>query len=660
MTPAGENLPWNTPRQAIGYDWLHYQQHSARARRFAACRDAQQRISHQPECLKREIYRYGDYLEQQRGTARANTFYRYCAEKMLPRVEKVTQRWRLDGLYSPTSQAVFRGHFDTPFLRFLASRLVNMVARYNRMPDMNKTDVDLLGKDIAHFIRAELAGIESDEGHDLKTLHRWYLHAALICRQFNVEPPRWQRITTHVSDEQEMASAVMKMFNEKWWSRHLQRTAALWREHLFIALGSVSRKQHPYASQNCLRAWRDQKHRTREFLKGMELEDEEGNRISLIEQYDKSQANPAIRRGELMVRLHGFETICTELGYAGEFCTLTAPSSYHATLASGRANPRWSGANPQDTQRWLNRTWACIRARLHREGIRLFGIRVAEPHHDGTPHWHLLLFMPVSDRAKSLAILREYVLKEETPVSEQAQNARFQATSIDPQKGSATGYIAKFIAKNIDGYTLDEETDHETGRGLKEQSAAVCAWASRWRIRQFQFLGGAPVTVYRELRRLANSQAAQSISPMMSSAHHAADKGDWASYVTLQGGPFACRATLRIRPFYLSAGRFNDYGEEIVTLRGLYDAHKGKSLPLITRTKQWKIVPRIVPETDSTTTPSATPWSSVINCTDPCPLPAQWQPGFPLNRPQRRKLTRWLRQSPVRKPRTRAGGNATD
>ncbi len=32
--------------------------------------------------------------------------------------------------------------------------------------------------------------------------------------------------------------------------------------------------------------WREQKRRTREFLKGMELEDEEGNRISLIEKYD--------------------------------------------------------------------------------------------------------------------------------------------------------------------------------------------------------------------------------------------------------------------------------------------------------------------------------------------------------------------------------------
>jgi len=42
--------------------------------------------------------------------------------------------------------------------------------------------------------------------------------------------------------------------------------------------------------------WRDQKRRTREFLKGMELQDNDGNRISLIDKYAASVANPAIRR----------------------------------------------------------------------------------------------------------------------------------------------------------------------------------------------------------------------------------------------------------------------------------------------------------------------------------------------------------------------------
>lgn len=58
---------------------------------------------------------------------------------------------------------------------------------------------------------------------------------------------------------------------------------------------------------------------------------------------------------------------------------------------------------------------------------------------------------------------------------------------MDLALSSATGYVVKYISKNIDGYALDGESDHESGRQLKETAKHATAWASCWGIRQFQF-----------------------------------------------------------------------------------------------------------------------------------------------------------------------------
>jgi len=614
---------------------------------FAALLHARKALSLQPETIRHEVYRTTAVLERTQGSQRANAFLISFCKKALPRLELVAKKYECRGVKSDVSAAVFAGHFDTQLMQYLASRMVNMVARYNRLPDMSRADIDLLAGDIANFIRAELAGMDDAGFGELKTLHAWYMRAGVIAVQFNVTPPHWEKITRRYVGHDEIAPAVIRMFNEVWWRGRLRRVAAAWREHLQIAVGNVSKKRHPYASKGCVTDWREQKRRTREFLKGLELEDEDGNRISLIEKYDGSVANPAIRRCELMTRIRGFENICNELGYVGEFYTLTAPSKYHATTKAGYRNSKWNGSSPADTQGYLTGIWARIRAKLHREEIRIFGIRVAEPHHDATPHWHMLMFMLPEDVERVRRIIRDYAWQEDGRElsSDKARKARFHAEAIDPEKGSATGYVAKYISKNIDGYALDGETDNESGELLKETAPAVSAWAARWHIRQFQFVGGAPVTVYRELRRLADTETAHGLSVEFAAVHDAADAGDWAGYVNAQGGPFVRRDDLQVRTLYEPRTEVNQYGEETVCIRGVYDSAIGAGTPILTRLTQWKIVPKRGVDLDLDVKGAPAPsWSSVNNCTgDQVP-----DPGIdltkPLNRRERRKLTERLRK----------------
>ncbi|EDW2791982.1 replication endonuclease [Salmonella enterica] len=618
MSDIAYAYPWNAPRSAVASPYETYEEIHRRDRMIAALLRARKALAIQHDCVRFDVYRTADALERHQGTQRANAFLVTFYKKALPRLDLVAKKYQLTDINAQLSDAVFAGHFDTQLLQFLASRMVSMTARYNRLPDMSKADVKLLAGDIANFIRAELANMPEMEGSELKTLYHWYMRAGLICLQFNVTPPHWERVTKRLVDHDDIAPAIMRMFNEKWWSNRLNRVSREWKEHLQIALGSVSKTQQPYASKGCVTEWREQRKRTLEFIKGMELEDEEGNRIGLVDKYFGSVANPAIRRAELMVRIRGFENICNELGYASEFYTITAPSKYHATTKAGYRNHKWSGASPAETQAYLTGIWSRIRAKLHREGVRIFGIRVAEPHHDATPHWHMLMFMLPGDVEHVRSVIRKYAHKEDRGelVSDKARKARFHVEAIDPEKGSATGYIAKYISKNIDGYALDGEKDDETGETLKDSARFVSAWAARWRIRQFQFIGGAPVTVFRELRRMRDTETAHGLSIEFALAHDAADVGDWAGYVNAQGGPFVRRDDLQVRTLYEPRTELNQYGEEVVCIRGIYDTDIGSGSPILTRLTQWKIVPkRAVDLAVDVRGATAPPRSSVNNCT---------------------------------------------
>ncbi|WP_033755129.1 replication endonuclease [Pantoea sp. NGS-ED-1003] len=613
--------PWNAPREAIASPYPTYEEVHSRNQMNAALARAQELLEKQPTLIQLDVRRRVSELEKTQGIARANAYLaKTFVERTLPRVECVSEQYRLEEMSSGTFNLLAGNAVQQAGAASAAGTLWELMRRFNRLPDMARADVDLLAGDVANFILAELvqAHAQASDESDYRYTHRVYMTAATITRELSQTPPLWEKVTSRLFDPEEVTPAIMRMQTEKWWKGRLRRVAASWREHLQIALANVSKKHTPYASSMTVSEWREQKRRTREFLKGMELEDEEGNRISLIEKYDGSVANPAIRRCELMTRIRGFENICNEMGFIGEFYTLTAPARYHATIKTGHRNRKWNGASPADTQRYLCGVWQKIRAKLHREEIRIFGIRVAEPHHDATPHWHMLMFMRPEQVERVREIMRDYAWQEDSGElkTDKARKARFHAEAIDPEKGSATGYVAKYISKNIDGYALDGETDDESGKDLKETASAVSAWAARWHIRQFQFVGGAPVTVYRELRRMADSDTAHGLSVEFAAAHDAADAGDWAGYVNAQGGPFVRRDELAVRTWYQASDDVNEYGEETVRIKGVYATEVGEDTPILTRLAQWKIVPkRAVDLGFEFKDASASSRSSVNNCT---------------------------------------------
>ncbi|MFW6787062.1 replication endonuclease, partial [Enterobacter hormaechei] len=609
--------PWNEPKQAIAVDKtpaVDLYELGQEQEFFAWVEDTLKPL---PTFIRRRVSSRINAVHADKGRHIAKLTLRNIVARDLPHVRAVTEQYAVP----VGSDWIISSELNPLFHTF--ENLRELTRRFNQLADSTDEDIDLLAQDIAIYANAALAEVSETYAvlSPVDYSKRMLREGSRLIAYFGLIAP-WASRRKMPLDE--MAASIRKILDDRFWSRLLRKYARRWREHLHIAFGDVRRDVSPYCSKNHVKQWDARRKRSREIMSRLELEDQvTGERMSLIEQIDKSVSNPEKRRVELMTRIGGFEKVATESGYAGSFFTLTAPSKYHAYTAFGHRNHKWNGASPRRSQRYLNQIWQQIRAELARREIPVFGLRVAESHHDGTPHWHGLLFTAPEHTAELKEVMEDYATREDAEelTGKSGKQPRFELKPIDPALGSATGYVVKYISKNIDGYALDGESDHESGRPLKETAKHATAWASCWGIRQFQFVGGAPVSVWRELRRLRNQELADKVSPVFGELHRAAHAGDWQGYITLQGGPFVSRSRLVLRAWYQYKNEPTSYGEYQKSIKGL--VMPASSIPPVeTRLHSYRIV-KMKPKSSDHADPdfdlkgaSAPSWTRVNNCTE--------------------------------------------
>lgn len=384
------------------------------------------------------------------------------------------------------------------------------------------------------------------------------------------------------------AGVLRRLVCDRWWRRTLRKAHAFMVEAESIRLGLVRKGAGCYVSDDSMRRRAGQRARNAAALQSVAAVNAEGQAFTLADVAAKGTANGAVRRAELMTRIAGFEVIADECGHPAEFVTVTCPSRMHKWRRgddSPEPNPAYDGTLPDAAQRYLAGQWAKLRAAAARVGLGLYGFRIAEPHHDGCPHWHLLLWHPArtADGRQVapllLELLRRYFLEADSPDEPGAKRYRVKVEPVDRAKGSAVAYVAKYVAKNIDGYAVGVDL---YGQPALESSQRVEAWASTWRVRQFQQVGGPPVGVWRELRRVhpflppmdavdaafeglaACNRAALSMlqDPATSEVDEAHRiKHGWADYVRVQGGPTAKRRAHALRLWREPTGEATRYGE---------------------------------------------------------------------------------------------------
>ena len=615
---------WNAPREAVG------RERPLTRDELRQVQGVLSKIDRLPYFLSSLFTSRYEYIRRNKSPVHGLYFLKSTfLRRLWPRIERVNQRNEMNTDAS---------------LLFLAES-----ENYARLPGMNDKELKKFAARIASqiFIMYEELSDAWEEAHGGKeslftdeAQAHLYGYVAGASRAFNVTPLFWKKYRKGQMTIRQAYSGVARLMDDEWWINQLKAQRMRWHEALLIAAGEVNKDRSPYASKHAVRDVHSRRLANLEYLKSCELENKvTGERIDLISKVMGSISNPEIRRMELMNTIAGIERYAAAEGDVGMFITLTAPSKYHPTRQVGKGkektvqlNHGWNGEayTPKDAQRYLCRIWSLMRTAFKDNDLRVYGMRVVEPHHDGTPHWHMMLFCKRQQRKEITEIMRRYALKEDGDERGAARN-RFQVKHLN--KGGAAGYIAKYIAKNIDGYALDGELDNDTGKPLKDTAAAVTAWASTWRIPQFKPIGLPTMGAYRELRKLPRGVSiADEFDERVEAARAAADGGDFDLYITAQGGANVPRDGQTVRVARSVSDEVNDYEEDIERVVGIYAPHLGARHVHITRLSGWRIVPKVLAvETLTLKSGIAAPRSPVNNCglpangaaTDMTPTPSE-------------------------------------
>lgn len=172
--------------------------------------------------------------------------------------------------------------------------------------------------------------------------------------------------------------------------------------------------------------------------------DQTGQSFSLIDCIISSNHTPDRYHAEIQNRINTLEREAIEAGLTSVFLTMTLPSEYHSMKRDRVTdklipNPLYDGTPPKHAVKLLTKQFAKLRHDRSLKELskskKMMYYRVNEPHKDGTPHTHILLFIP-KDRIERVEnafyrLFNEYGNKFE-------KNIR-----------SASSYIMKYINKTL-------------------------------------------------------------------------------------------------------------------------------------------------------------------------------------------------------------------
>lgn len=209
------------------------------------------------------------------------------------------------------------------------------------------------------------------------------------------------------------------------------------------------------------------------------------NKIPLSDITISANHNPNRYHAQIQNRINTLVQTAEDKKLKPLFITLTLPSEFHKmkynkTTNKLIPNPKYNGTTPKEAIKILTKMYSKLRQDRSLKELnknqRIY-YRVNEPHKDGTPHTHVLLYIPENRINRTITAFKRLFNTKTNKIEHDIQSAK--------------SYIMKYINKTL---PLSKQED------LSVQDKYLNAWYSKNRIIRFnssQTL--APLNLYKLL-----------------------------------------------------------------------------------------------------------------------------------------------------------------
>lgn len=231
------------------------------------------------------------------------------------------------------------------------------------------------------------------------------------------------------------------------------------------------------------------------------------------------------RVSELYVFSLGIDQLAQDKDMNYMLITLTCPPRMHPRPTTKNS---WDGTTTKEAYEFLNRSNEAVKRRLSNKKIKFsrgdaFGIIVTEPHADGCPHIHILMYHRPEDQS---LIIQEY--RKEFDWSARAIDFSIEDKDrSDAARGSS--YLFKYLS---DSFCDSDNADTDATSKKRSKAKYIDTWRSQTNMRAFRTFGlRRCATLWRQCRKLRDIK--EDCSPLLQSAISAACENDFHRFYDL-------------------------------------------------------------------------------------------------------------------------------